>query len=59
MPKAFDTCQKQGGKIRTKTLSGNKYMHICIDKQGKSHAGYVKTKGNSPRENYANLLKGR
>ena len=44
MPADFDMCVKNGGKVRTKTMSGGKYMHICIDKNGKSHAGYVKMK---------------
>jgi len=43
MPKEFDDCVKAGGKVRTKTLSGGKYIHICY-KDGKSHAGEVKTK---------------
>lgn len=43
MPKGFDKCQKSGGRIRTKELKGDKYMHICFDKKG-SHAGYVKKK---------------
>jgi len=42
MPKAFDDCRANGGKIRTKTLSGGKYMHICI-LNGKSVGGEVKT----------------
>ena len=37
-------CVKNGGRVRTKQLSGGKYMHICFDKSGKSHAGYVKSK---------------
>ena len=43
MPAAFQKCVAQGGRVRTKTLSGNKYMHICF-KDGKSYAGEVKTK---------------
>lgn len=43
MPKAFEQCVKMGGKIRTKSLSGNRYMHICI-LNGKSYGGEVKTK---------------
>ena len=43
MPAAFDRCVKRGGKVRTKTLPGGKYQHICfID--GKSYAGEIKTK---------------
>ncbi|KKU88269.1 MAG: hypothetical protein UY18_C0017G0003 [Microgenomates group bacterium GW2011_GWF2_47_9] len=44
MPADFDKCVADGGKVRTKPLSGGKYMHICYDKEGKSHAGEVKTK---------------
>jgi putative hemolysin len=43
MPASFDNCRANGGKIRTKSLSGGKYIHICFDKNGKSHAGEVKT----------------
>ena len=43
MPKAFDNCRKNGGKIRTKKLSGGRYMPICY-LGGKSYAGEVHTK---------------
>jgi len=43
MPKDFAKCQAAGGRIRTKKLPGGKYMHICWDKNGKSHAGEIKT----------------
>jgi hypothetical protein len=43
MPKEFDDCQRRGGRIRTKTLKGGKYVHICFDQSG-SHAGHVKKK---------------
>jgi len=42
MPKEFTACIKQGGRVRTKKLSGGKYMHICF-KNGKSYSGEVKT----------------
>ena len=42
MPQDFTKCADNGGKVRTKTLSGGRYMHICIDKSGKTHAGEVK-----------------
>jgi len=45
MPAAFERCQAQGGKIRTKTINATQYMHICI-LNGKSYAGEVKTKKN-------------
>lgn len=44
MPKEFDDCQKAGGKIRTMKRPGGKFMHICIDKNGKTHAGEMHTK---------------
>lgn len=46
-PAAFDRCRAAGGKIRTKTLSGGKYMRVCIPKgggKGSSVGGEVKTK---------------
>lgn len=45
MPKAFDACVKGGGRVRTKKVGGNKYIHICWPKGGgDSVAGEVKTK---------------
>ena len=44
MPEDFDACVREGGRVRTKVISKNQYMHICYDKSGKSHAGEVKTK---------------
>lgn len=41
MPASFDRCVKEGGRVRTKTLSGGKYQRICA-KDGKSYAGHVK-----------------
>lgn len=43
MPKAFENCVKKGGRVRTKSLGGGKYMHICF-LNGKSYAGEVKVK---------------
>ncbi len=43
MPEKFDKCEAEDGKIRTKSLPGGKYIHICI-KGGKSYGGYVKKK---------------
>jgi hypothetical protein len=43
MPKAFTDCVKGGGRVRTKKLSGGRYIHFCF-KGGKSHAGEVKSK---------------
>jgi putative hemolysin len=41
MPKEFDDCVKNGGRVRTKTMKGGRYMHICFLK-GKSYPGEVK-----------------
>ncbi|MCJ7828532.1 MAG: hypothetical protein MUP81_02195 [Dehalococcoidia bacterium] len=43
MPAGFDACRKGGGKIRTITLKGGKYMHIC-SLEGKSYKGEIKSK---------------
>jgi hypothetical protein len=43
MPKQFESCVSEGGRVRTKTLKGGKYIHLCF-KDGKSFAGEVKTK---------------
>jgi hypothetical protein len=43
MPKNFDNCVKNGGRVRTKKLPNGKYMRICF-LGGKSYAGEVKTK---------------
>lgn len=42
MPKAFEACIKNGGKVRTKKLKGGKYIKICFLK-GKSYPGEVHT----------------
>lgn len=39
MPRKFNQCIKSGGKVRTKTLSGGKYIKICIPKGGGSSIG--------------------
>jgi len=43
VPKEFNACVKNGGRVRTKTLSNGRYIHICF-LNGKSYAGEVKTK---------------
>lgn len=40
MPAAFEQCASSGGRIRTKSLGGGQYMHICYN-NGKSYAGEV------------------
>jgi len=43
VPAGFDSCVKKGGRVRTKTLSDNRYQRICwLGK--KSYAGHVKTR---------------
>jgi len=41
MPADFDRCVAQGGKVRTIKPKPGRYMHVCYDKNGKSHAGEV------------------
>lgn len=59
MPEDFDRCVREGGRVRTKKLSGDRYMRICWDKAGKSHAGEVKSKIDdmSPEEKIRHGLK--
>jgi len=44
MPADFDRCVKEGGRVRTIKLKGNRYMHVCYDKKGDAHPGHIKTK---------------
>ena len=41
MPKAFNDCVKNGGKVRTITLPNNKYRRICV-LNGQVYKGEVK-----------------
>jgi len=43
MPKAFERCVKNGGRVRTIKHGKNKYQHICYI-NGESYEGEVKTK---------------
>jgi hypothetical protein len=43
MPKAFLQCVAKGGRVRTKPLSGNRYIKLCFS-HGKSYAGEAKKK---------------
>jgi len=56
MPQPFETCRKNGGKIRTIQLKGGKYMHICI-LNGKSYKGEVKSKSPSGESPVAAAIK--
>lgn len=43
MPQAFDNCVATGGKVVTKRVNADEYMHICYPKEGgKAIAGEVK-----------------
>ena len=44
MPADFDKCVRDDGRVVTKKVGKNKFMHICWDKSGKSHAGEVKVR---------------
>ena len=45
MPADFDACVKGGGRVRTKDIGKDKYIHICFPKGGGSSiAGEVKIK---------------
>lgn len=44
MLKDFTNCVKNGGKVKTKNLKGDRYINICYDKEGKAHPGEVRSK---------------
>ncbi len=44
MPADFRKCVSEGGRVRTKKVGKDKFIHICFDKAGKSHAGEVKVR---------------
>jgi len=58
MPKSFDACRKNGGKIRTKQLGNGKYMHVCV-LGGKSYAGEVKSSDKKQESPVAQAIAGR
>lgn len=43
MPREFENCVKNGGKIRTKKLPNGKYIKLCF-LRGQSFSGEVHTK---------------
>lgn len=56
MPKAFEDCVKNGGRVRTKKLKNDRYIRICYDKNGNSYAGEVMvTKKNKDKKDKAEL----
>ena len=44
MPRDFEKCVDEGGRVRTLSLKGDKYMKVCYDKEGKAHSGETHTK---------------
>lgn len=46
MPKAFLNCVKKGGKVITKKVGKDRYMHICY-LDGKAYPGEVLYKKSS------------
>lgn len=42
MPKDFNQCVSEGGRVRTVPIKDGRYMRVCFDKKGKSHAGEVR-----------------
>jgi len=44
MPEDFLRCVQEGGRVRTIKAGKGKYLHICYDKNGKSHHSEVHTK---------------
>ena len=47
MPKVFREAVKQGARVRTKTISKDKYIHIAYH-EGKVFEGHVKDKKTNP-----------
>ena len=55
MPAAFDKCVREGGRVRTKTLSKGRFIRICFPKgaptkDGGGIAGEVKKKASITRK---------
>jgi len=52
MPAGFESCVANGGRVRTKRVNANQYLHICYPKGGGSPvSGEVKP--------YKKVLKGK
>lgn len=47
MSQAFLKCVRDGGKVITKKIDKNKYMHICYNNEGRSFPGEIKYKESS------------
>lgn len=57
MPKGFTECVRRGGRVRTKKLSGDRYIKLCFI-GGKSYAGEAhKKKGNPGNDGSRRKLK--
>lgn len=57
MPADFDRCVSQGGRVRTISVGKDKYMRVCYDRSGNSHAGEVRRReGKSMDANMLELL---
>lgn len=56
MPEGFERCRKaKGSRVRTRTLSGGRYQHICYLK-GKAYPGEVKKKKSSSGSTLAEAM---
>ena len=49
MPEPFEQCVRRGGRVRTITLPGGRYMHVCF-LGGRSYAGEVKKRKRGAQE---------
>ena len=50
--KDFEKCVKSGGKVVKKQLKGGRYINICYDKEGKSHAGDIRVTNKKKKFNH-------
>ena len=41
MPEDFERCVAEGGRVRTMSLSNDRYVRVCWDKSGEPHRGEV------------------
>jgi len=48
MPKKFNECVRKGGRVRTKKLSGGRYIKVCF-LNGKSYTGEIHKKKKKKR----------
>ena len=57
MPKDFTNCVNSGGKVVTQKLKGNRYRHVCYDKNGDRHEGEIKIKKKKSKSSRRNKRK--